>query len=298
MSDQRLRELERAVARGEAKGRELLMERLRTGHLDAERVELAAWCGHPDARAIMPGAPSEPCCAGGCGKPLLAHPIREGRCTGVSAFWCPECGDCACRDVNGEALDGLCNPICPLHCPGCIHAGPDQRFNTLCVGWPSAQLLVAGLARLDLHVWVRAAAAAGRVALPIYEMTVVIECPACMGDGISPDSPAPCPRCTPPREVRGNGHLGAPPEPRRAIEATEAWLACPCEEHRRAAASEVDIVPAPDDSRAWWALPVAALCSWAHPEVCAEAVRVAARIAGELPVRAAISSALIAWALA
>lgn len=33
------------------------------------------------------------------------------QCTGVSAVWCPVCGDCTCRD-RSEAMDDY---DCPLH---------------------------------------------------------------------------------------------------------------------------------------------------------------------------------------
>jgi hypothetical protein len=42
-------------------------------------------------------------------------------CTGLSAFWCPNCGDCTCQ----RAHDGDCcfdNEACPLHGKRSHHA--------------------------------------------------------------------------------------------------------------------------------------------------------------------------------
>jgi hypothetical protein len=53
-------------------------------------------------------------------------------CTGVSAMWCPRCGDCRCP-VNeaGETISaydpdcyGKDSPDCPLHARGSRHAEP------------------------------------------------------------------------------------------------------------------------------------------------------------------------------
>lgn len=40
----------------------------------------------------------------------------QAACTGIGASWCPVHGDCTCpRNDDGEALDGLDDPSCPLH---------------------------------------------------------------------------------------------------------------------------------------------------------------------------------------
>lgn len=44
--------------------------------------------------------------------------LEAQSCTGISASWCPVCGDCACTDRE-QALDDL---DCPLHSPMSIHA--------------------------------------------------------------------------------------------------------------------------------------------------------------------------------
>jgi hypothetical protein len=53
-------------------------------------------------------------------------------CTGVSAMWCPRCGDCRCpvneagETVSVEDLGyyGKDSPDCPLHARGSRHAEP------------------------------------------------------------------------------------------------------------------------------------------------------------------------------
>lgn len=57
----------------------------------------------------------------------MADPV----CTGVAASWCPRCGDCACRDEEGELRgEGLNHPDCPLHAPGSQHA--EARWLLFC----------------------------------------------------------------------------------------------------------------------------------------------------------------------
>lgn len=67
---------------------------------------------------------------GGFSKPApgpveaLALAAAPPECTGLSAGWCPNCGDCTCPD-RAEAMD---TKTCPLH-------GPDSRHAaTLCAG--------------------------------------------------------------------------------------------------------------------------------------------------------------------
>jgi hypothetical protein len=76
-------------------------------------------------------------------------------------------------------------------------------------------------------------------------------------------------------------------DPRRAIEAAEAWLACPCEEHWTARhVAHVEAV-----HLAW--LPPPGQDAERHRD----AIRHAARLAGEAPVLNAIRSSLIEWSL-
>ena len=61
---------------------------------------------------------------GGCSKPApspaeaLALTAAPPECTGLSAGWCPNCGDCTCPD-RAEAMD---TEACPLHGPASRHA--------------------------------------------------------------------------------------------------------------------------------------------------------------------------------
>lgn len=55
-------------------------------------------------------------------------PAEKPECTGVTAFWCPRCGDCSCpRDVDGGCdfdTDG-----CPLHGSPSQHAAAAQAVD-------------------------------------------------------------------------------------------------------------------------------------------------------------------------
>jgi hypothetical protein len=53
VSDTRLRALERAAQDDPSRSAELLVARMRRGNLTLDRVELAAWCGDPAARAAV-----------------------------------------------------------------------------------------------------------------------------------------------------------------------------------------------------------------------------------------------------
>lgn len=47
-------------------------------------------------------------------------------CTGVTATWCPRCGDCTCdRHADGE-VDFDVLGTCPLHSCGSDHACGDE----------------------------------------------------------------------------------------------------------------------------------------------------------------------------
>lgn len=61
---------------------------------------------------------------GKASRSLLApyHVATSTPCTGVAASWCPNCGACSCvRGREGEFIDGLEDPSCPLHHPGSDH---------------------------------------------------------------------------------------------------------------------------------------------------------------------------------
>ena len=51
--------------------------------------------------------------------------IEQGHaCEGISASWCPVCGDCLCPEDEEEGgyPDGRNDPTCPLHAPASPHA--------------------------------------------------------------------------------------------------------------------------------------------------------------------------------
>lgn len=48
---------------------------------------------------------------------LLNDETDWRRCTGVSASWCPNCGDCLCPDRE----ESMNSPSCPLHAPDSLH---------------------------------------------------------------------------------------------------------------------------------------------------------------------------------
>lgn len=56
-------------------------------------------------------------------EPLASFLAARVGCTGLAASWCPIHGDCLCpRNDDGEPVDGLNHPRCPLHSPESIHA--------------------------------------------------------------------------------------------------------------------------------------------------------------------------------
>ncbi|MCA1833013.1 MAG: hypothetical protein ABR520_11125 [Mycobacteriales bacterium] len=56
--------------------------------------------------------------------PIVRLP-RRPICNGLTARWCPRCGDCSCGE--GEAVE-LNDPGCPLHAPGSKHAEPPDEI--------------------------------------------------------------------------------------------------------------------------------------------------------------------------
>lgn len=63
------------------------------------------------------------CCDGAMRRMVLAWPAepREG-CTGVSARFCPRCGDCTCVRDDEDSTRALEGFACPLHGPDSKHA--------------------------------------------------------------------------------------------------------------------------------------------------------------------------------
>ena len=55
--------------------------------------------------------------------PRLLLDERPGRvCTGLTAFWCPLCGDCTCERREDGERDDMTAEGCPLHDMASPHA--------------------------------------------------------------------------------------------------------------------------------------------------------------------------------
>lgn len=116
------------------------------------------------------------------------------------------------------------------------------------------------------HVPARAALAAARLVLPVFDR------------GLNPD-----------------------PRPRRALRAGEACVVCPCEPHGRraaAAAEQADALASGDAGTAVWAA-VQATCAVGDEvlPLLEAAVMSATRVAGVVAVRGAVRDALVPWTL-
>lgn len=63
-----------------------------------------------------------------CREELIAKLQQVPGCTGLTARWCPICGDCCCRE-NASDLD---DPDCPLHGAFSRHAdhAPGRAIGT------------------------------------------------------------------------------------------------------------------------------------------------------------------------
>jgi len=183
----------------------------------------------------------------------------------------------------------------------------------------------APLEALDPTAWgptagVVAAAAAGRAVLAAYEALG----PACATCGSYGQVQVPfaetyewrpCPDCATCATCGGGRSPGAGADracpdcadlrPRRAVEAAEAWLACPCPEHAAAAAEAARLgdvthlsdrfdhaMATAEGARAASDADDPALGAW-----CARAIHHARRAVGAAPVEAAVRAALEGWAL-
>lgn len=231
--DEGIRARERRVAldRSPAEVAALLVDQMRLGRLERDRVELAAYMGHPGAmRALEEGAPN------------------YGHVKGLG--------------------------------PGaCLPAGCCWRC-----GWVNSSYGVIGLARWGPETLVRAAVAAARCVLPLWEQSADGSGPDashCNAHDDQPDSaPWPqsvldCPICT--------EHA-----PRLAIAAAESWLDCPCHQHLVAWTNTFRV-----DLPRW--APTSATTITRSPPTAG--VAEAQRLAGHDAVRDAIRVVLVAWAL-
>ena len=48
------------------------------------------------------------------------------RCTGLTAFWCPNCGDCTCPRTDDGDVPEMSHDSCPLHARGTNHPIPEE----------------------------------------------------------------------------------------------------------------------------------------------------------------------------
>jgi hypothetical protein len=55
----------------------------------------------------------------------------SGGCTGISAAWCPHCGDCTCDRESGRLDDR----DCPLHSVASPHPNVRATIDPLAVLW-------------------------------------------------------------------------------------------------------------------------------------------------------------------
>ena len=53
---------------------------------------------------------------------LTADVSNTAACTGITATWCPECGDCTCPKDDPFGIEFLDSEGCPLHGSGSQHA--------------------------------------------------------------------------------------------------------------------------------------------------------------------------------
>jgi hypothetical protein len=198
------------------------------------------------------------------------------------------CGDEAARETTGWDPARCIPPPAVRSGRWAGHRGPfvGEGVMTSCLlhgdGWSLDSWLAGLAARWPQGVMVRAAVAAGRVALEVWEPR---SCRVCRGRGGAPG---------------GHGHY-VNEGPRRALEAAEAWLACPCEEHEpyHEAVDFGDY----DDATSTWSTPQwatgACKATWSTNAGNAGILGIesAARLTSEAEVRKAICDALIAWSI-
>lgn len=283
MSDLRIQEARRAweARPGDVQAQgAYLLELLRAGQLAAERLELAAYCGHRAAREAL-------------GPKVVKHVRGEVCCCGSES-------DCAEHGYYG--VEGYTHNF--------VHACDYYKVECECEvsveieekprEWADRASLsawLAGLSRWGKEATDRAAVAAARVAAEQSAM-----CPT--GGGAWHAAPHGGCFCG----YGWDAHRNPDKNPRlhdaiRAIEAAEAYLACPGEE--RWTRSGEALWTAWHEAYvnaghlAWLPFPVGRLPGQTHgADHNCEVPQHAARLpAGEAPVGEAIQRALIAWAL-
>lgn len=68
-------------------------------------------------------------------------------CTGVSASWCPNCGDCCCHYDDVVGYLSRDDPKCPLHADDARHA--ETMYRTHLTGAYDATPLTMRLAQTE-----------------------------------------------------------------------------------------------------------------------------------------------------
>lgn len=88
-----------------------------------EHAQRAVWlamvtCTNPPPQALLgaEAATARALVAVGMAVGTVAPPLPA--CTGITASWCPQCGDCTCPDRT----EVMSSSRCPLHAPGSDHA--------------------------------------------------------------------------------------------------------------------------------------------------------------------------------
>lgn len=272
MTDSRLRAMQRAAASDPSARADWLRSRLRAGALTPERLELAAYCGDEGARGALGRRAGQAVrrmackqCRGWlywCGLHQRPAVAAVGDVGGAdrSADRCSADDQCG-RDVTGDFRDPDVDPDDP----------DADGFHAPC---PTCEGYSVDLDSEHLAVPV----------LPALQEFV---------SGLSRWGHEGMVRAA----LAALAPLGAGGAASRAVAAVEAWLFCPCEEHRLACKALHDGTAFPYGSPWRYVLSsVSAGCVYGSD--VANAARLAARLAGALHVREAIQRALIEWALA
>lgn len=143
LAHERYIESERAIARAQRaqlrgtiataeRERDEARERVRVLAGGLREMQVAPKCSAPLYEGHCGCGPRMAAIAGSAlSRSLAATPAREeGECTGLTASWCPRCGDCSCprRDDGGPVeVDRLDDVGCPLHAEGSAHATPARE---------------------------------------------------------------------------------------------------------------------------------------------------------------------------
>lgn len=81
---------------------------------------------HPIAASVPVDGPLWPEILEWSDMRVAEHEEAVGAAPGMTATWCPRCGDCKCplNEAGERSLDGS---VCPLHAPDSAHGEPAER---------------------------------------------------------------------------------------------------------------------------------------------------------------------------